>query len=203
MLKMFNLRPESKGVPCPEGCRVVRFSGDTDVPAWIDICKDGEQALIDRYSDGYAVFDRELIHIDGPDPYRDTWFVECGGKKIATFTAVPDMWSTGMGYIHMVACKQAYRGRGIGKFMADYALKILTDIGKERVFLLTSTGRLAALSVYIKAGFVAADDGRTPEESEEQLRLWQGVVNTLGLPSIDFLTFEGDYKTTIYPENVH
>lgn len=202
IIKMFNLDPKPMGIRCPEGCRLVKFSGTCDIPAWIDICKGSEPELVSKAADGYGRFRCELIDIDGPDPYRDTYFIECSGKKVATFTAVPDMWSTGMGYIHMVACKKEYAGRGIGKYMVDCALKILSDIGRERVFLLTGDSRLAAVSLYLKAGFIPANDGRTPEQSREQLEIWRGLVDKLKVPSLDYLDFEGNYLTTLsYVEN--
>lgn len=200
-LKMYMTDPKPKGIPCPEGCRVVRFRGDEDIPAWVDICRSGGGALIGPDEDGYAKFRRELIDIDGPDPLRDTYFIECAGEKAATFTAVPDMWSTGMGYIHMVACKEEFRGLGIGKFMSDYAVKLLTDIGKKRLFLLSSEAHFRALGVYIKEGFSAADDGRTNEELADQLRRWQAIVDKLGVQSLDFLNFDGSYNTTLHPSD--
>ena len=112
-LKMYMLEPKAKGIPCPEGCTVVRYKGEEDIPAWIDICKDGENSLIDpnaTYEEHLKKFRGELLELDGPDPLRDTYFIEYKGEKVATITVVPNMWSTGMGYIHMVACKQKCRG---------------------------------------------------------------------------------------------
>ena len=201
-LKMYMLEPKAKGIPCPEGCTVVRYKGEEDIPAWIDICKDGENSLLNPNASEEEHRDRfrcELIDIDGPDPLRDTYFIEYKGEKVATFTCVPNMWSTGMGYIHMVACKQKCRGMGIGKYMSDLAVQMLVDMGKNRLFLLSSESRLAALSVYIKEGFVPADDGKTPEESADQKKRWQYVVDTLNIPSLDFLNFDGSYNTTLHP----
>lgn len=196
-LKMYMLSPKAKGIPCPEGCSVVRYKGEEDIPAWVEICSDGENNLCKPGSEGRERFINELTRLDGPDPLRDTYFVEYNGEKVATFTAVPNMWSTGMGYIHMVSCKQKCRGMGIGKFISDYAVKLLCDIGKERLFLLSNESHIAALSLYIKEGFTPADDGRTPEESAEQKKRWQTVIETLGIESIDFLNFDGSYCTTL------
>ena len=112
-LKMYNFSPVVKGLTLPEGFKVTKFSSEADIDRWISICSDG---LIDPAT-ARERFDCELINIDGPDPYRDTYFIESpDGVKVATFTVVPNMWSTGMGYIHMVACKTEYRGLGLGKF---------------------------------------------------------------------------------------
>lgn len=198
---MYMLEPKAKGIPCPEGCTVVRYKGEEDIPAWIDICKDGENSLIDpnaTYEEHLKKFRGELLELDGPDPLRDTYFIEYKGEKVATITVVPNMWSTGMGYIHMVACKQKCRGMGIGKYMNDFAIQKLIGLGKERIFLLSSEGRMTALAVYIKAGFTPVDDGKTPEESADQKRRWQYVSDTLGIP-LDFLNRDGEYICTLEP----
>ena len=200
-LKMYMTQPKAKGIPCPPGCTIVKYKGEEDIEAWIDICKDGENSLLnpnDSHEEHVAKFRHEIMELDGPDPMRDTYFVEYEGEKVATITVVPNMWSTGMGYIHMVACKQKCRGMGIGKYMSDFAIQKLVELGKERIFLLSSEGRMTALAVYLKAGFVPADDGKTPEESADQKKRWQYVSDTLGI-SFDFLNFDGSYNATITP----
>ncbi len=184
---MYNFSPAVKGYSLPEGFKVTKFSGEADIDEWISICGDG---LIDAAT-GRERFDCELVNIDGPDPYRDTYFIEnADGVKIATFTVVPNMWSTGMGYIHMVACRSEYRGLGIGKFMADFSLKKLTEMGKEKIFLLTGDSRLPALSTYIKAGFLPVN--YIDDEGKDMVERWQNVVNTLKIESLMLLDNDGN-----------
>ena len=186
-LKMYNFSPVVKGLTLPEGFKVTKFSSEADIDRWISICSDG---LIDPAT-ARERFDCELINIDGPDPYRDTYFIESpDGVKVATFTVVPNMWSTGMGYIHMVACKTEYRGLGLGKFMADYSLKKLTEIGKEKIFLLTGDARLPALATYIKAGFLPVN--YIDEEGKDMVDRWQKIVNTLKIESLTLLDNDGN-----------
>ena len=104
-LKMYNFSPKPQGKTLPEGFTVTKYKGEEDIDAWVEICSDG---LVSRDT-ARQRFIHELTEIDGPDPYRDTYFIEKDGEKIATYTVVPNMWSTGMGYIHMVACKSEYR----------------------------------------------------------------------------------------------
>lgn len=184
-LKMYNFSPEVKGKALPDGFSVVKFSGEKDIDAWVEICSDG---LVDPAT-AYERFRRELTELDGPDPYRDTWFIEKDGQKIATYTVVPDMWSTGMGYIHMVAVKSEFRGQGIGGFIADDSLRKLTEIGKEKIFLLTGDSRTAALATYIKAGFLPVN--YIDDEGKDMVERWQTVVNNLKLPSLMLLDDEG------------
>jgi len=108
-LKMYCFNPQPKGLTLSEGFRIVKFKDESEISEWVDICKDG---LISA-ENGAETFRQELQELEGPDPYRDTYFIETeGGEKVATITVVPDMWHTGMGYIHMVACKDEYKAEG-------------------------------------------------------------------------------------------
>ncbi len=184
-LKMYFTNPKAKGLALPQGFTLSKFSSEADIEDWLSICRDG---LISPDA-GIEKFRCELVDIDGPDPYRDTYFIEKDGQKIATFTVVPNMWSTGMGYIHMVACRSEYRGLGLGKFMADYALQKLIEMKKERVFLLTGDARLPALNTYIKAGFLPVN--YIDEEGKDMVARWQNIVNTLKIESLQLLNDDG------------
>lgn len=185
-LKMYNFTPSVKSKALPEGFSVVKFKSEDDIKDWVEICSDG---LVDPAT-AYERFRCELIDIDGPDPYRDTYFIEKDGKRIATYTVVPDMWSTGMGYIHMVAVKSEYRGLGLGSFIADDSLSKLIEIGKEKIFLLTGDARLPALATYIKAGFLPVN--YIDDEGKDMESRWQNVVNNLKIKSLMLLDNDGN-----------
>lgn len=191
-LKMYFISPKARNIPLPDGFTVTKFQSEDDIADWLDICHDGLIAP----DAGIEKFRCELVDIDGPDPYRDTHFIEKDGKKIATFTIVPNMWSTGMGYIHMVALRSEYRGHGLGSFMADYSIKKLIEIGKDRIFLLTGDARIPALRTYINAGFLPVN--YIDEEGKDMVARWQNVVNTLGLDSLDLLNDDGSFMQTLY-----
>ena len=184
-LKMYNFSPSVRGKRLPEGFCVVRYKGEEDIKDWIDICSEG---LIDPLT-ARERFTCELITADGPDPLRDTFFIEHNGERVATYTVVPDMWSTGMGYIHMVAVKEKCRGMGLGSFIADDSLRKLREMGKEKIFLLTGDARLAALRTYINAGFLPVN--YIDDEGKDMTERWQKVVNNLGLPSLMLLDDDG------------
>lgn len=185
-LKMYNFSPKIRGLTLPDGFSVIKFSSEDDIKDWVDICSQG---LIDP-SNAYERFRCELIDIDGPDPYRDTYFIEKDGEKIATYTVVPNMWSTGMGYIHMVAVKPKYRGLGLGSFIADDSIRKLIEIGKDKIFLLTGDTRLPALATYIKAGFLPVN--YIDDKGLDMRERWQNVVNALGIESLMLLDNEGN-----------
>ena len=188
---MYNFNPKVRGKALPEGFTVTKYKGEEDIPAWCEICSDG---LIDPAT-AEQRFVNELINIVGPDPLRDTYFIEKDGKKIATYTVVPNMWSTGMGYIHMVAVKSEYRGLGLGSFIADDSLSKLIAMGKDKVFLLTGDKREAALSTYIKAGFLPVN--YIDDENKDMVERWQNIVNNLKLKELTLLDNEGNFLMTL------
>lgn len=192
-LKMYNFNPHIRGLSLPEGFSVTKFGGEEDIASWVEICSDG---LIDPET-GFERFRNELIDIDGPDPYRDTYFIEKDGEKIATYTVVPDMWSTGMGYIHMVAVKTRFRGMGLGSFIADDSISRLMDMGKDRIFLLTGDARLPAVMTYLKAGFLPVN--YIDEDGKDMLGRWQKIADTLALSDLGILDNEGAPLTIINP----
>ncbi len=185
-LKMYNFSPKTRGLTLPDGFNIVKYSGEEDIKDWVEICSQG---LIDPAT-AYDRFRCELIDIDGPDPMRDTYFIEKDGEKIATYTVVPDMWSTGMGYIHMVAVKPQYRGMGLGSFIADDSLRRLIALGKNKIFLLTGDTRLAALATYIKAGFLPVN--YIDDMGMDMTERWQNVVNNLNIESLILLDNDGN-----------
>lgn len=192
---MYNFDPQPKGLTLPECFKVSKFKDESEIADWLDICRQG---LISPESDE-RVFRRELQELEGPDPFRDTYFIETDtGEKIATITIVPDMWNTGMGYIHMVACKDAYKGKGLGKFMADFALQKFVEMGKKKTFLLTNDSRLAALNTYIKAGYLPVN--YIDENGLDMIDRWQGVVNALKIEAIQLLDAEGAPLKTLHCE---
>lgn len=188
---MYNFNPKVRGKALPEEFIVTKYKGEEDIPAWCEICSDG---LIDPAT-AEERFYNELTKLDGPDPMRDTYFIEKDGKKIATYTVVPNMWSTGMGYIHMVAVKSEYRGLGLGSFIADDSLNKLMAIGKNKIFLLTGDKREAALSTYIRAGFLPVN--YIDDEGKDMVERWQNIVNNLKLKELTLLDNEGNFLMTL------
>lgn len=194
-LKLYNFNPQPKGLILPHGFAVTKFSSEADIDPWVEICGDG---LIDPET-GVERFHRDITNADGPDAYRDTYFIEKDGEKIATFTVVPNMNSTGMGNLHMVACKSEYRGLGIGKFIADYSLKILKDMGIEKVYLLTHDHRLPAIKAYLGAGYLPVnypDDG-----GNDMVTRWKKIIKEIGIDEIKMLDEKGNFDRIIKAES--
>ena len=86
------------------------------------------------------------------------------GRKIGTVTA----WSeetpstnypalAGWGRVHWLAVLPEFQGARIGKALFIYSLHKLQDFGHRETFLVTSSGRTAAVALYQKYGFQEAE----------------------------------------------
>lgn len=193
-LKMYNDNPRPRGLTLPDGFSLCRFTDEQQIDDWLWICRDG---LIAE-SCGKEKFYGELVVLDDPDPYRDTYFIVDTAKnlKIATFTVVPNMWSSGRGYIHMVAVRHEYRGLGLGSFIADYCLQLLVGMGKKKLFLLTGDARTAALATYIRAGFRPVN--YIDEDGNDMIARWQAIADTLRIPDLPIMADNGDFETVLH-----
>ena len=132
----------------PDGCALEAFP-DTDnaVDVWLDIVQYGlSEGLMD------AGFYKSIMS-DYPNYSEDKcFFVKYNGEYAATFAVICD-YEKKDGYIHMVACKEAFRGIGIGNFMSAYADYVLRKEGMETAHLTTDDWRISAIKSYLRYGF--------------------------------------------------
>ena len=148
-LKMTRRAAPVREVPLPEGFSYEFYRGLPEQRAdWLKICKEG---LIGPDA-GEAAFDAAIAHYPDLDPFNDLIFVLTGsGARVATIAFV--LHKNGVGYVHMVCCLEAYRGRGIGAAMNSFALAQLEARGAAYSYLTTDDFRLAAIKTYLRAGF--------------------------------------------------
>ena len=123
-MRWTNDRKPAPELNIPDGCEIKRFTElDGALDAWLDIVQYG---LSDGRKD--ADFYGSLM-LDWPDYSEDkNFFIVSDGEPAATLTVVchPENME---GYIHMVACKEKFRGRGFGTLLNNLALKVLKDEG--------------------------------------------------------------------------
>ena len=148
-------------------CR--RFDGsEKDVDAWLDIVADG---LTDGKQD--AAFFQQCMYSHGKLEYDKFFMVECGGEPAATLAVICD-YEKREGYIHMVACKSRFRGRGIGTRLCTEAVRALIFAGMETAYLTTDDFRIPAIKSYLRAGFY-------PDIiNGEHERRWADVMDIIG-----------------------
>ncbi len=127
-------------------CRTFNGS-DEDVDKWLDIVRYG---LSDVKMPPESFW--KIINDHGAMEPDKLFIVECGGDAAATLTVIPN-YETKEGYIHMVACKPEYRGRGVGTRLNAEAVRTLHRIGMRTAYLTTDDFRIPAIKSYLRAGF--------------------------------------------------
>lgn len=139
--------------PLPPGFAFRPFA-DGDEPTWTGLIRASEHFFIVR-DDLYA----GQFGYDPAGARQRILFVveEATGRPVATVAA----WygeerhedRAGWGRIHWVATHPEFQGRGLGAAMTTAALRRLAALGHRNAFLVTSTGRLPALRLYLRLGF--------------------------------------------------
>ena len=162
--------------PLPEGYRFVLFA-DGDEVDWAKIeasvleFDDEIEALL-YFQRDWLPYKRELMH-------RCVFVVAPSGEKVATTMA---WWGYNgikrVPWIHWVAVKPGYQGKGLGKAVVSHALRRLLDIEGDRdVYLKTQTWSHKAVEIYEKVGFAITAEpnlgGNANTESAQAMALIQ------------------------------
>ncbi|MCZ6679481.1 MAG: GNAT family N-acetyltransferase [Candidatus Poribacteria bacterium] len=124
-----------------------------------------------------GLFNREFCRDFQAMEDRSFFVVTDDGEAVGTITAwwQPNWRGGEWGQIHWVAIHPDYQGRGLSKPAMTVAMKRLKQ-SHERCFLGTSTGRIAAIKVYLDFGFC-------PDlESENSQEAWTAVASVLDRP---------------------
>lgn len=148
-------------------CRAFNGS-DGDIDAWLGIVACG---LTDGIADREFFYDCMYSH--GELEYDKFFIVECSGVPAATLAVICD-YEKKEGYIHMVACKPEFRGRGIGTRLNTEAVRALISAGMLTAYLTTDDFRIPAIKSYLRAGFY-------PDMiNEEHRKRWAEVFARIG-----------------------
>lgn len=138
-----------KPLNLPEGVEVKSLPDfENGINIWLDIikymAKDVKELTLNYYNVcmlGYENFQEDKCHILTVD-----------GIPAATITVICD-YKKKEGYIHMVACKPDFRGKGLGNLLNDIALNVLKKEKMETAYLTTDEWRIPAIKTYLKVGF--------------------------------------------------
>lgn len=162
---------EAPEIRLPEGYEIRRMTRtEADEDAFLDVMMHG-------LTDGRA--DRAYVKrcLYDYDHYRDgdTILIVRGDEVCASITVICDDEEK-HGYIHMVACKTAHRGLGLGGAMNAAAVRDLLDRGMETAHLTTDDFRLPAIRSYLRAGFFPAPEQM---EQEDMKQRWTAVFKNI------------------------
>ena len=146
-LKMTRRSAPVKELPLPEGFSYEFYRGLPEQRAdWLKICKEGLIAP----DATEATFDSAIAHYPDLEPLNDLIFVRTGsGERVATIAFV--LHKNGAGYVHMVCCLEAYRGRS------------RPDARGKRRDGFPGSARSARRGVFV------SDDGRFPVGRDQDL----------------------------------
>ena len=96
---------------------------------------------------------------------RQFYLLDPQGSAVGTATAWYDdnYHGQSFGRVHWVAIEPGSQGRGLSKPLMSKVCCTLRELGHERAYLSTSTVRIAAITLYLRFGFVP--EIRTPEDA--------------------------------------
>ena len=159
--------------PLPEGYRYVFYQeGDRD--QWIDIEKSAKEFT--SYEQGLEAWNRYYGGREDTLTNRMVFIEDADGRKAATATAYYDVRGidkSGDGWLHWVAVRREYQGRGLAKPLITHVLDIMRDLGYTHAKISTQTTTWLACKIYLDLGFCPV-----PENAVHSRDGWR-IVKTL------------------------
>lgn len=159
--------------PLPEGYRYVFYQeGDRD--QWIDIEKSAKEFT--SYEQGLEAWNRYYGGREDTLTNRMVFIEDADGRKAATATAYYDVRGidkSGDGWLHWVAVRREYQGRGLAKPLITHVLDIMRDLGYTHAKIPTQTTTWLACKIYLDLGFCPV-----PENAVHSRDGWR-IVKTL------------------------
>lgn len=144
-------RADLEGLPAPRwplGCGMRPMSLE-EAPLWAEIQAEAEPFL---------TIDERLFHSefgDAPEPIRERCFFihDDRMREVGTISAWLTPEAPEQGRIHWVAVRPSAQGRGLARAALAEALWLMRRWHRS-AWLATSTGRVAAIKLYLEAGFL-------------------------------------------------
>ena len=138
----------------PAGYRFVPYS-DGDRDRWIEIEISAKEFT--AYGQGLEAWNRYYANCPDILPDRMFFIENDKGEKVATATAFYDIHgrdTSGAGWLHWVAVKREYQGRGLSKPLITYVLNAMKNLGYSHAKIPTQTTTWLACRVYLDLGFL-------------------------------------------------
>ncbi len=187
-LKMYWRRQPIGSPVWPDGFCARPFDGSKDdMERWLVICKEG---LLGPDA-GEPEFRRSMLEHPDLDT-RNIVLVEKDGEPAATITAVVHPLQS-LGYIHMAACREKFRGYGLSQPMNTAALGVIWDAGCRGAYLTTDDFCTQAIRSYLRAGFLPV------LYQEDMAQRWAVVLQGMGIHNVRALSETGDFLQLLLP----
>lgn len=130
------------------------FYKDGDRDTWIEIEQSAKE--FSDYDEGLAAWNRYYSGSENELHNRMVFVVNESGEKVATATAFYDINrkdKLGAGWLHWVAVKREYQGKGLSKPLITYVLHVMKTLGYNHAKIPTQTNTWLAVKVYLDLGF--------------------------------------------------
>lgn len=166
----------------PEGYRFVPYS-DGDRERWIEIEMSAKEFT--NYEQGSEAWNRYYGENLDVLPDRMFFIENEEGEKIATATAFYDIYgrdTSGAGWLHWVAVKREYQGKGLSKPLLTYVLRVMKSLGYLHAKVPTQTYTWLACKVYLDLGFLPIKENLI--HSYEGWKIVKGLTNHSALKDI-------------------
>lgn len=138
----------------PEGYHFEFYkTGDRD--SWIEIEKSAKE--FSDYEDGLNSWNKYYFGKDDELKNRMVFIVNESGEKVGTATAFYDIDKndkSDSGWLHWVAVKREYQGRGLSKPLISYTLNVMKSLGYTHAKIPTQTTTWLAVKIYLDFGFM-------------------------------------------------
>lgn len=151
------LERDLDALPCfslPEGYKFVFYKrGDRDI--WIEIEKSAKEFI--NYAQGLAAWNRYYADNEEILLNRMVFIENAEGEKVATATAyygITNRDKSGDGWLHWVAVRREFQGKGLSKPLISYVLNLMRGLGYTHAKIPTQTTTWLACRIYLDFGFV-------------------------------------------------
>lgn len=139
--------------PLPVGYHF-EFYQDGDRDFWIEIEKSAKEFA--TYEEGLDAWNRYYADKEDELLNRMIFVVNGLGEKVATATAFYDVHGndkSGSAWLHWVAVKRDYQGKGLSKPLITHTLNIMKALGYTHAKIPTQTNTWLAVKIYLDLGF--------------------------------------------------
>ena len=161
---------EIPDAPLPDGLHF-RYYQPGDREAWVALY-DAAESIAEISCE---LFDKEFYGDEDALSKRMVFIYNDANDFVATSTAWYDDQdhNDALGRVHWVAMHPDYQGRGLAKPLLSETLRALKTCGHSSAYLMTSTSRIPALSLYMRYGF-------EPQiRNEEDIVAWRTCMPAL------------------------
>ena len=173
---------DMKHYSLPAGYKFVPYSNG-DRERWIDIEISAKEFT--SYEQGLEAWERYYANSLDILPDRMYFIENEKGEKIAAATAFYDIHgrdTSGAGWLHWVAVKREYQGKGLSKPLITYVLNVMRNLGYLHAKIPTQTNTWLACKVYLDLGFLPIEENL--EHSYEGWKIVKGLTRHSALKDI-------------------